>query len=357
MKCSTAFAWSWLPASRDVVDPVAACFDEDGGMYVGEMIDYPYRPQEGQQPLGRVRYLQDTDGDGRYDKSWVFADHIVWPTGVVCWKGGVYVTAAPDVWYLKDTNGDHVADVKEKVFTGFGDRNQQGQANNLNWGIDHAIYGSGSKNGGDVRPVDSPTTQPIVLADRDFRFDPVSRKFETVSGSEQFGNAFDDWFNRFLCSESKPAYHVVLPQHYLARNPHLAVPSAIKDLAPGVTPIFRTSPIERWREVRSSRRLATGERSAQSGGPEPQRHRRRRRPDDLSRPRLPGRVSRQPVRRLLAKQPGSSPHGHARRAPASLPPGPTKGPRWSARPTSGFVRSIASTRPTARCTSWTCRAR
>jgi len=249
-----------------VVDPVAACFDEDGGMYVGEMIDYPYRPQDGQQPLGRVRYLQDTDGDGRYDKSSVFADHIVWPTGVVCWKGGVYVTAAPDVWYLKDTNGDHVADVKEKVYTGFGDRNQQGQANNLNWGIDHAIYGSGSKNGGDVRPVDSPTAQPIVLADRDFRFDPISRKFETISGSEQFGNAFDDWFNRFLCSESKPAYHVVLPQHYLARNSHLAVSSAIKDLAPGVTPIFRTSPIERWREVRSSRRLATGERSAQSAG-------------------------------------------------------------------------------------------
>jgi putative membrane-bound dehydrogenase-like protein len=250
----------------DVTDPVAACFDENGGMYVGEMIDYPYRPKEGQTPLGRVRYLEDTDGDGTYDKSWIFADKIVWPTGVVCWKGGVYVAAAPDLWYLKDTDGDHVADVREKVFTGFGDRNQQGVFNNLNWHVDHKIYGSGSSNGGAVRPAAKTDVAPIVLSSRDFRFHPLTRRLETVSGSKQFGNAFDDWFNRFLCSESKPAYHVVLPQQYLARNPHLAVSTAIEDLAPGVTPIFRISPIERWRQVRSSRRLVAGERAPTSAG-------------------------------------------------------------------------------------------
>ncbi len=250
----------------EVTDPVAACFDENGGMYVAEMIDYPYRPKEGQEPLGRVRYLEDTDGDGRYDKSWIFADKLVWPTGVVCWKGGVYVAAAPDIWYLKDTSGDHQADVREKIYTGFGDRNQQGGVNNLNWGIDQAIYGSGSTNGGSIRPAGKPDAAPIVLSGRDFRFDPRTHRFETVSGSMQFGNAFDDWYNRFLCSESRPAYHVVLPQHYLARNPLLAVPSALQNLAPGVTQIFRTSPIERWRQIRSSRRLAAGERSATSSG-------------------------------------------------------------------------------------------
>ncbi|HTM54326.1 MAG TPA: PVC-type heme-binding CxxCH protein [Pirellulales bacterium] len=250
----------------DVTDPVAACFDENGGMYVGEMIDYPYRPKEGQTPLGRVRYLEDTDGDGVYEHSWVFADAIVWPTGVVCWKGGVFVAAAPDLWYLKDTDGDHRADVREKIYTGFGDRNQQGVVNNLNWHVDHKIYGSGSTNGGAIRPAGKNDSPPIVLSSRDFRFDPRTARFETVSGSKQFGNAFDDWFNRFLCSESKPAYHVVLPQQYLARNPHLAVPTALEDLAPGVTPIYRISPVERWREVRSSRRLAVGERSPTSAG-------------------------------------------------------------------------------------------
>jgi putative membrane-bound dehydrogenase-like protein len=250
----------------DVTDPVAACFDENGGMYVAEMIDYPYRPKEGAKPLGRVRYLQDKDEDGRYETSSIFADELAWPTGVVCWKGGVYVAAAPDVWYLKDEDGDGCADVRTKVFTGFGDRNQQGGVNNLAWHVDHTIYGSASTNGGDVRPADTPDATPIVLSDRDFRFDPVSGRFETISGSRQFGNAFDDWFNRFLCSESEPCYHVVLPQHYLARNPHLAVPTALNDLCQGVTKIFRTSPIEAWRQVRSGRRLALGERSPDSAG-------------------------------------------------------------------------------------------
>ncbi len=202
----------------DVVDPVAACFDENGGMYVAEMIDYPYRPKQGEKPLGQVRYLRDTDDDGRYETSTVFADEIVWPTGVVCWQGGVYVAAAPDIWYLKDTDGDGRADMRQKIYTGFGDRNQQGGVNNLNWHIDRHIYGAGSTNGGEIRPADKPGASPIVLANRDFRFDPVSGTFETVSGSEQFGNAFDDWFNRFICSQADPAYHVVLPERYLAQS-------------------------------------------------------------------------------------------------------------------------------------------
>jgi putative membrane-bound dehydrogenase-like protein len=249
----------------DVVDPVAACFDENGGMYVAEMIDYPYRPKDS-QPLGRVRYLVDEDGDGRYERSFVFADRLAWPTGLACWKGGVYVAAAPDIWYCRDTDGDHVADERQQVYTGFGDRNQQGMVNNLAWGIDHHIYGAGSTNGGEVRLVDRGKQPPIVLSGRDFRFDPVTGTFETVTGSRQFGNAFDDWFNRFICSESKPLFHVVLPERQLARNPYLAVPGGLEDLAPGVTPIFRTSPIEKWREIRSNRRTAAGERAATSAG-------------------------------------------------------------------------------------------
>src|SRR5690606_6439548 len=99
----SGFRMQLVAHEPDVVDPVAACFDENGGMYVCEMIDYPYRPKPGETPLGRVRYLEDTDNDGRYERSTVFADHIVWPTGVACWQGGVYVAAAPDLWYLKDT--------------------------------------------------------------------------------------------------------------------------------------------------------------------------------------------------------------------------------------------------------------
>ena len=137
-----------------VCDPVAAEFDENGQLYVCEMLDYPYRPKPGEKPLGTVRLLRDTNGDGVFDESHVFADGLLWASGVVPWKGGVYVASAPDIWYLKDTDGDFKADVRTKVFTGFGTQNQQAMLNNLKYGFDHMIYGSTGPNGGKVHAAD-----------------------------------------------------------------------------------------------------------------------------------------------------------------------------------------------------------
>jgi putative membrane-bound dehydrogenase-like protein len=249
-----------------VNDPIAAAFDEHGNLYVCEMRDYPYKPKENNRPIGSIRLLRDIDGDGVFDESHVFAEHLLWAGGVAPWKGGVFVAAPPDIWYLKDTNGDHRADVRERVFTGFGTGNQQAMVNNLKWGLDHRIYGSTAYNGGTIRPGDKPDAPGISVNGRDFRFDPVTRKFETITGTVQFGNTFDDWGNRFLCSESQPLQHAVLPQHYLARNPYLAVPRAVVKIAPGPMPIYRISPLERWRQVRSSRRIAHGQRAPTSAG-------------------------------------------------------------------------------------------
>jgi putative membrane-bound dehydrogenase-like protein len=249
-----------------VHDPIAAAFDEHGNLYVCEMRDYPYKPQPGNQPIGSVRLLKDTDGDGVFDEGHLFAEHLLWAGGIAPWKGGVFVAAPPDIWYFQDTDGDNRADVRRKVYTGFGTENQQAMLNNLVWGLDHKIYGSTAGNGGQVRPADQLDAAPIDVRGRDFRFDPVSGKFETITGTVQFGNTFDDWGNRFLCSESEPLYHVVLPEHYLTRNPFLAVPGALEDVAPGPVPIFRISPLERWRMIRSSRRIAAGARPATAAG-------------------------------------------------------------------------------------------
>ena len=62
-----------------VNDPVAAAFDENGRLYVAEMRDYPYQPGPGEKPMGVVRLLEDTDGDGTLDQSHVFADQLLWP--------------------------------------------------------------------------------------------------------------------------------------------------------------------------------------------------------------------------------------------------------------------------------------
>ena len=246
-----------------VLDPVAAAIDENGLLYVAEDADYPYRPKEGEKPLGRIRLLKDSDNDGYYEESHLFADGLLWPAGVAPWKGGVFVAAPPDIWYLKDTNGDGKADIREKVYTGFGTGGSQYILNNLQWGLDHKIYASVAGNGGFVRRADRPDEPPVAVSHKDFRFDPVTRAFEAISGGEQFGNTFDDCGNRFLCSQDTPVYQVVFPERYLARNPLLAVPETTRRLVGAGAPIFRTSPVEAWRAIRSSRRLL-----AQKGSPD-----------------------------------------------------------------------------------------
>ena len=236
-------------------DPICAAFDADGRLYVGQMTDYPYFPREGEKPIGSVCVLEDTDDDGRFDRSTQFAEQLLWVGGIAPWKGGVFVAAPPDIWYLKDTDGDLKADVRRKVFTGFGTQNQQGMLNNLKWGPDFKIYGSTSVNGGKIIQLSHPDSKPVLLDGHDFRFDPVTETIEPVSGKKQFGNSFDDWGNRFVCSQGEPLLHVVLPQHYLARNPYLTTTSTLNSLAPVPTPVFRTSPVEMWREIRSRRRI------------------------------------------------------------------------------------------------------
>src|SRR5206468_1840430 len=125
-----------------VTDPIALAFDEDGGLFVVEMNDYPER---GEQLIGQVKRLEDTDGDGRFDKATVFAKDLRWPSAIHCYGGGVFVGAAPDLLYFKDTNDDGVADEKQVVFTGWGNRaarlEPEGVFNSLAWGLDNQIHG------------------------------------------------------------------------------------------------------------------------------------------------------------------------------------------------------------------------
>jgi len=93
-----------------IKSPVAMDWDENGRIYVAEDTGYPLDTR----PIGRIVLLEDTDGDGIPDRSTVFADHIVMPNGVMCWRGGILVTAAPDVWFFKDTKGDGKADARRR---------------------------------------------------------------------------------------------------------------------------------------------------------------------------------------------------------------------------------------------------
>ena len=103
-----------VASEPDVVSPVSIAWDADGRLFVAEMLDYPNSTNG-----GRIKLLEAGNGRGRYEHAKVFADNLPFPNGVLPWNGGVLVTAAPDILFLKDTDGDGRADEKRVVLTGF----------------------------------------------------------------------------------------------------------------------------------------------------------------------------------------------------------------------------------------------
>lgn len=244
-----------LVAAEPLVnDPVAMAFDADGRLLVVEMRDYS---EQAHDRLGQVRLLEDTNGDGRMDRSTVFADDLSWPTAVACYDGGIFVAAAPDILYLKDTDGDGRADVRRVVYTGLGRSNVQGLVNTFLWGLDSRIHAATSSSGAQLVPADHPQAEPLVLRGRDFAFDPSSGALEATSGGGQHGMSFDRWGRKFVSSNSDHIQMVMFEDRYLARNPYLAAPSPRVSIAADgpQAEVFRVSPVEPWRIVRTRLRL------------------------------------------------------------------------------------------------------
>ena len=218
-----ALAAELVAAEPDVISPVAITWDARGRMFVAEMIDYPVGPTAGQ-----IRMLEDSDRDGRYETAVVFADRLAFPNSVLPWNGGLLVTAAPDLLFLKDTNGDGRADERRVLFTGFAEGNQQLRANGLLWGLDGWVYGANGRSDGEVHRPDD--TRRVSLRGHDFRFRPDTGDFEAIAGRSQFGLARDDWGNRFLSWNTIPIRHEAIPSHYLPAR--VDASEGIRDLLP-----------------------------------------------------------------------------------------------------------------------------
>ncbi|SFI29214.1 PVC-type heme-binding CxxCH protein [Planctomicrobium piriforme] len=249
------YAIQLMAAEPLVVDPVAMCYDENGRLYVAEMCDYSEQETE---RLGRIQLLEDLDQDGRFEKSTTFATGLSWPTALICYDGGIFVGAAPDIHYMKDASGDGIADESRVVFTGFGRSNVQGLLNSFRWGLDNRIHGATSVSGGEVKRADQPHATPLNLRGRDFSFDPKTLELRPESGGGQHGLCFDDWGRKFVCSNSEQASFIVYQDRYIARNPYLSAIGPKVDIGTdsGQTPVFRSSPVEPWRIVRTRLRAS-----------------------------------------------------------------------------------------------------
>ena len=248
-----------------VHSPVAVDYDERGRMFVVEMIDYSEQEND---HLGAVRMLEDRDGDGRYDTTTVFAKGLSWPTGVLCYDGGAFVCAAPHIWYLKDTDGDGAADERRVVFTGFGRSNVQGLVNSLRWSLDCRVHGATSSSGAKVTRPDDLAFAAVTLNGRDFSFDPRRLDLRPESGCLQHGMSFDDWGRKFVSGNSQPLEMVFFEDRYAARTPFHAMPPSRGSIAVGggAAEVFRASPVEAWRELRTKMRMANPKLGPVEGG-------------------------------------------------------------------------------------------
>ncbi len=127
----------------DITKPIAFAWDARGRLWVCETSDYPHGVKEDQQQGNdRIKICEDTDGDGKADKFTVFADHLNIPTSLVFANGGVIVAQAPNFVFLKDTDGDDKADVRQVILTGWGIRDTHAQTSSLSYGYDNWLRGA-----------------------------------------------------------------------------------------------------------------------------------------------------------------------------------------------------------------------
>jgi putative membrane-bound dehydrogenase-like protein len=256
-----------MAAEPLIVSPVAMAFDENGKLYVVEMIDYSERRDE---KLSRVKLLEDTDGDSRYDKASIFADGLPWATGVACWDGGVFVLATPDLTYFKDTDGDGRADVHALVATGFGNAserlNVQALPNSLQWGPDQRIHGALGGNAGKLTNFARKGDQPLELRGRDFSFDPRDLQLRPEIGGGQWGMTFDNIGRKFICNNSRHLVQLLYDTRALVAGIPLPPPAVDIAVDGPQAEVFRTSPDEGWRVIRTQWRVSGAVRGMIEGG-------------------------------------------------------------------------------------------
>ncbi|MBW3628901.1 MAG: ThuA domain-containing protein [Gemmatimonadetes bacterium] len=143
MVLPAGFRVELFASEPDVVNPIAFDWDERGRLWVAESVEYPY-PREIWPDSGgkdRIKILEDTDNDGRADKVTVFAGDMNIPTGFTFANGGVVVVQAPQTLFLKDTDGDDRADVRQVLFEGWSQRDTHAGPSNLHYGLDNWVWG------------------------------------------------------------------------------------------------------------------------------------------------------------------------------------------------------------------------
>jgi putative membrane-bound dehydrogenase-like protein len=214
-----------------VLDPVECAWDEKGRLFVADMRDYPLGPPKAGDPwLSRIQMLTDEDGDGRMDKAVTFADHLDNVQGLLPFDGGLIATTRSQILFLKDSNGDDVADVMKPLIRGFNPKHSQLQVSAPRWGPDGCVHFNNGLEAKEIYPADAPD-KVVGVPGSNFKWDPRTGAITPTGGKGQYGGAFDDWGHHFYCSNRNPVMFTVMPYEVMTRNPHAGITQNYEDIA------------------------------------------------------------------------------------------------------------------------------
>jgi putative membrane-bound dehydrogenase-like protein len=197
----------------DVIKPITLTFDERGRLWVIEAHDYPNEVLQGNPGDDVIKILEDTNNDGKADKVTVFADGINLATSLVFANGGVIVAAQPHFLFLRDTNGDDKADVKQILNTGWGTRDTHAGPSNLQYGPDNYIYGTVGYSGFNGQM----NGRQMQFGQGAWRMKPDGSSFEylTSSTNNTWGLGINETGDVFgSTANGDPSWYLGIPNRY-----------------------------------------------------------------------------------------------------------------------------------------------
>jgi putative membrane-bound dehydrogenase-like protein len=211
------FDLNLVAAEPDVVKPISLGWDAKGRLWALQTPGYPQKAATwGTRARDSLVYF-DKNG-----KRTVFYEQLDLPTSFVFHKDGVLVMQAPEILYLRDTDGDGVADKRETLFSGFGFGDTHATASNLRWGLDGWVYGTqGYSGGGSNHVTNAKGTDFGKIPNGVFRFRPDGSAIESIVayGGNTWGMDFT-WDHELFFTMANESHlrHVVLPDAVLAKG-------------------------------------------------------------------------------------------------------------------------------------------
>ena len=211
------FELQLFASEPDIINPIAMAWDEKGRLWVIETEDYPneVRDEEG-VGKDRIKICEDTNGDGKADKFTVFADGLNIPTSMAFANGGLIVSMAPDFLFLKDTDGDDKADVRETIITGWGKRDTHAGPSNLKYGLDNKVWGVLGYSGFDG----TVSGKILSFGQGIYRFDPDGQNLEYLgrTTNNTWGLGFSEEFDVFISTANGlHSAYFAMPNQYIKR--------------------------------------------------------------------------------------------------------------------------------------------